>query len=59
MELGAFSISLAVDGTATRSSWVDALKAKGYRLEQLSEPAHPESHEPLSLLLIAGAALLS
>lgn len=37
----------------TVSSWVDSLKASGYRLERLSEPAHPESHEPLSLLLVA------
>jgi 2-polyprenyl-3-methyl-5-hydroxy-6-metoxy-1,4-benzoquinol methylase len=43
----------------TMSSWISSLKDSGYRLEQLSEPAHPESHEPLSLLLIAGAALLS
>lgn len=40
----------------TMSSWVNSLDASGYRLVQLSEPAHPESHEPLSLLLIAGSA---
>lgn len=40
----------------TMSSWVDSLNESGYRLDQLIEPAHPESYEPLSLMLIAGAA---
>lgn len=39
----------------TLSSWVHSLDASGYRLEEVREPAHPESHEPLSLLLVARA----
>lgn len=38
----------------TLSSWVDALRDGGWRLETLAEPTHPEVGAPLSLLLVAG-----
>jgi 2-polyprenyl-3-methyl-5-hydroxy-6-metoxy-1,4-benzoquinol methylase len=37
----------------TLASWLELLRKSHYRVEQLSEPAHPESHEPLSLLFTA------
>ncbi len=37
----------------TLSSWAELLRASGYRISSLREPQHPESGEPLSLLLNA------
>lgn len=37
----------------TLSSWVDTLREAGYRVDRLHEPSHPDSHEPLSLLILA------
>lgn len=37
----------------TLSSWVAALRQAGYRVEEASEPLHPESGDPLSLILVA------
>lgn len=37
----------------TLSSWMSVLDDGGYRVEELREPLHPETSEPLSLLLIA------
>jgi 2-polyprenyl-3-methyl-5-hydroxy-6-metoxy-1,4-benzoquinol methylase len=36
----------------TLASWVALLHDGGYRLEKLAEPAHPDTHEPLSLLMV-------
>lgn len=35
----------------TLASWSELLERSGYRIQRLREPAHPESGEPLSLLL--------
>ena len=37
----------------TLGSRTAALRASGYRLREVREPAHPETREPLSLLLVA------
>ena len=37
----------------TMTSWLELLRESGYRLERLREPAHPDTGEPLSLLLAA------
>lgn len=37
----------------TLGSWTQALRASGFVIEQVLEPAHPVTHEPLSLLMIA------
>ncbi|ACK70156.1 Methyltransferase type 12 [Gloeothece citriformis PCC 7424] len=37
----------------TLSSWISLLSSGGYFLDDLREPAHPDSGEPLSLLLVA------
>lgn len=37
----------------TLGSWMGVLHRTGYRIEELREPAHPETGDPLSLLLIA------
>jgi 2-polyprenyl-3-methyl-5-hydroxy-6-metoxy-1,4-benzoquinol methylase len=37
----------------TLGSWMELLRKSHYQVEQLREPAHPESHEPLSLLFTA------
>ena len=37
----------------TMASWFELLRASGYRLERLREPAHPDTLQPLSLLLVA------
>lgn len=37
----------------TLSSWVGVLHQAGYRIDELREPAHPQTTDPLSLLLIA------
>lgn len=34
-------------------SWVDALRAAGFRLATLREPIHPETGQPASLLMVA------
>ena len=36
----------------TLASWLGVLRESGYRLERLKEPAHPETGEPLSLLMV-------
>lgn len=38
----------------TLSSWGSALRRAGFAIEELREPAHPESGDPLSLLIVAG-----
>jgi SAM-dependent methyltransferase len=40
----------------TLSSWLDVLRAGGFALQALREPADPEDHRPLSLLLEARVA---
>lgn len=35
----------------TLESWVNIIRASGFDLDRVAEPAHPESREPLSLLL--------
>ena len=40
----------------TLSSWTDLLMRTGFRIEQLNEPLHPETGNPLSLLLVASPA---
>lgn len=37
----------------TVGSWSRAIHGAGFTIEQLAEPAHPETAEPLSLLIIA------
>ena len=37
----------------TMESWVALLSRSGFLLHNLREPVHPETHEPLSLLLVA------
>jgi hypothetical protein len=37
----------------TLASWVALLRQSGYALHQLREPAHPETGDPLSLLMVA------
>ncbi len=37
----------------TLESWCELLRRSGYRIEALREPAHPDTGEPLSLLLEA------
>lgn len=37
----------------TLSSWVAALRQAGHRIEKAVEPLHPESGDPLSLILVA------
>jgi 2-polyprenyl-3-methyl-5-hydroxy-6-metoxy-1,4-benzoquinol methylase len=37
----------------TLGSWVALLREAGYALAELREPAHPETHAPLSLLITA------
>ncbi|MDH4609804.1 class I SAM-dependent methyltransferase [Pseudomonas sp. BN102] len=37
----------------TLESWCELLRRSGYRIETLREPAHPDTGEPLSLLLEA------
>lgn len=37
----------------TLGSWVEVLWQAGFRVEELREPAHPETGDPLSLLLVA------
>lgn len=37
----------------TLASWVELLRLAGYAVEEIREPAHPETGDPLSLLLIA------
>ena len=40
----------------TMESWVAALTAAGWRLEELGEPIHPVTGQPASLLLVATPA---
>lgn len=40
----------------TLASWLDVLGQAGYRVQQLREPAHPDTARPLSLLLVAQPA---
>lgn len=40
----------------TLGSWVTALRESGYALRSLREPAHPETGEPLSLLMVGEPA---
>ncbi|HEU0012946.1 MAG TPA: class I SAM-dependent methyltransferase [Longimicrobium sp.] len=40
----------------TVGSWIAAVNAAGYLIGELREPAHPETSDPLSLLLIARPA---
>ena len=40
----------------TLGSWTRVLRDSGYRLREAREPAHPETGEPLSLLLVAEVA---
>lgn len=37
----------------TLESWIQLLAGCGYCLRDLREPRHPESDEPLSLIIIA------
>jgi len=37
----------------TLASWTAVLRESGWRIEELHEPAHPETARPLSLLLVA------
>lgn len=37
----------------TLASWMSVLRAGGYQVEELREPTHPETGDPLALLLIA------
>ena len=37
----------------TVGTWIEEVIAAGFRLVELREPTHPETHRPLSLLLIA------
>jgi 2-polyprenyl-3-methyl-5-hydroxy-6-metoxy-1,4-benzoquinol methylase len=37
----------------TLSAWIDEINGAGLRLEQVQEPAHPDSGAPLSLLMTA------
>lgn len=39
----------------TFSSWVEVLRSGGFRIKQLLEPVHPETSEPLSLIIGADA----
>jgi 2-polyprenyl-3-methyl-5-hydroxy-6-metoxy-1,4-benzoquinol methylase len=39
----------------TLASWVDALRAAGFRVAALREPIHPETGQPASLLMVAEA----
>ncbi len=40
----------------TLESWLAVVRAAGYDIEWVREPAHPETGEPLSLLVAAAAA---
>lgn len=37
----------------TLASWMDALRAGGFRVSTLREPIHPETAQPASLLMVA------
>lgn len=37
----------------TLASWVDALRAGGFRIATLREPTHPETGQPASLVMVA------
>lgn len=37
----------------TLSSWISLLRHSGYLLDDIREPVHPDTSEPLSLLLVA------
>lgn len=41
----------------TLESWVAALCASGWRIQELHEPRHPQTGQPVSLLLVASPAL--
>lgn len=41
----------------TLASWAAALHSAGFTIEQLTEPVHPGTGEPLSLLIVATPAL--
>jgi len=36
----------------TLASWVEVLQTAGWRITQLQEPLHPDTGDPLSLLLV-------
>ncbi|WP_290781364.1 class I SAM-dependent methyltransferase [Arenimonas sp.] len=40
----------------TLATWLADLSHAGFVIDQLQEPAHPDTQRPLSLLLVAGAA---
>lgn len=37
----------------TLGSWIELLRATGFQLHRLSEPGHPQTGQPLSLLMVA------
>lgn len=41
----------------TLGSWVAALRDAGYRVEETAEPLHPESGDPLSLIVVAAPSV--
>jgi 2-polyprenyl-3-methyl-5-hydroxy-6-metoxy-1,4-benzoquinol methylase len=40
----------------TLASWMESLRAGGFRIDELREPTHPDTGVPLSLLLVAAPA---
>jgi 2-polyprenyl-3-methyl-5-hydroxy-6-metoxy-1,4-benzoquinol methylase len=40
----------------TMASWVEALHSSGFQIERLQEPVHPQTNQPLSLIIYAEVA---
>jgi hypothetical protein len=37
----------------TLQSWTDVIRGAGFQLKSLREPVHPETGDPLSLIIVA------